>query len=76
MNEPGIDTNAVRDTPKRTTLSGRRFGRISMAAEMDEARERERATIVNVLASDVDDRWEIIARRSTGSRRRVELRGE
>jgi hypothetical protein len=72
MNEPAIDANAVRNTPRRTTLSGRRFGRISMIAEADEAREHERASIIHMLAADVDDKWENVSRRSTGSRRRID----
>lgn len=76
MTEPTIDSDAVRDTPRRTTLSGRRFGRISMSVEPDAARERERISVVQVLASAVDDRWETISRRVTDARHRPDLRDE
>ena len=72
MHEPAVYDSAVRTTPKRTTLRGRRFGRISSTVELDEMREQERIAAIRILASAVDERWDTIARRSTGSRRQVD----
>lgn len=72
MSDATVDASAVRDTPKRTTLSGRRFGRISTTVEVDESRERERIAALRILESAIDDRWEAIARRTTDSRHRME----
>ena len=74
MHEQAVDDSAVRNTPKRTTLTGRRFGRISSTVEMDEIRERERITAIKILACAIDERWDTIARRTTGSRHHVDRR--